>query len=167
MAEPLMTRRHSMKALIWPLLLCVLLGVALSVAAIVTGLWWLGALAPLPLIYILVVAWFARLGAEYRLFQDRLEIERGVFTRRIENVELFRIRDMGLQQGFVGRLGNFGAVHVHSTDASAPAVVLPAIDQPREFYQSLRELVTQSRAHRQTMIVEGGQQLGAGDGCVE
>ena len=95
-----------------------------------------------------------RAGYCYRLFQDRLEIETGLVSRKIENIELFRVRDVGLQQGVLGRVLNIGDVLVHSTDTTASDLHVKAIDDPREFYQQLRELVTQSRAAGRTVIME-------------
>jgi uncharacterized membrane protein YdbT with pleckstrin-like domain len=115
--------------------------------------------APFPLLVAWLRARLTRAGATYRLYPDRLEIERGLLGRRVENLELFRIRDLGIRQGLLGRLLNYGEVSIHSTDASAPDVVLANIDQPRAFYQALRDRVTESRAHRQTLIVEEGRPL--------
>ena len=163
MADPILTRRHSWKSLAGPLAGSILLGALFVVAAVLSGLWFLGLLAPLPPAAVLVWGWVRRAGSSYRVYADRVEMEQGVLSRRIENVELFRVRDLGVKQGFLGRLFDFGEVYVHSTDASAPDVVLADIDHPREFYQTLRDLVTESRAHRQTMIVEEGRSLPPGE----
>jgi membrane protein YdbS with pleckstrin-like domain len=115
--------------------------------------------AVLPVAAVFVYARVIRAGNTYRLYPDRLEVESGLIGRKIENVELFRIRDIGLRQGFLGRMANWGDVYVHSTDSSTPDLHIRAIDAPKEFYQQLRQLVSSARAQSRTMIVEESQPM--------
>ncbi|MBI3909935.1 MAG: PH domain-containing protein [Armatimonadetes bacterium] len=165
--DPLVTIRLSAKAILWERILGAIIGAAVIVLS-------LAFTVPLPLLFILVGllvvagfllhSWIRQRIATYRLFPDRLEVDRGIFTRNIDNLELFRVRDVGLRQGVLGRLMNFGDVYVHSTDSTAPDVHLVGIDDPRGFYQQLRELVTQSRALHRTLIVEEGGVMPEGAG---
>ena len=77
------------------------------------------------------------------------------FDQRIENLQVFRVRDVALRQGILDRILNVGDVLVTSTDVSTPVLVVRGIDDPRSFYASLRELVAASQAEKRTMIVEG------------
>ena len=92
----------------------------------------------------------------YRLHHDRLEIESGIVSRRIENIDLFRVRDVGLKQSLGGRMLNFGDLYIHSTDSSTPDLHVRGIDNPRGYYEELRDRVGSSRASGQTMIIEQG-----------
>lgn len=96
------------------------------------------------------------LNTHYRVYGDRIEIESGILTKRIENIALFRVRDIGLDQGLLGRLLNFGNITLASTDASSPHFIIKGVDDPRSIYEIVRELVTQSKAETKTMIVEDG-----------
>jgi membrane protein YdbS with pleckstrin-like domain len=132
-----------------------LLGIAAAVGLFMV----MPLLVPLALIPPAAVFTWSRLSRaanSYRLFPDRLEIESGIFDRKIENVELFRVRDVGLRQGMLGRMADFGDIYVHSTDSSTPDMHIRAIDAPRDFYEQVRELVSSSRAQNRTMIVEEG-----------
>ena len=95
-----------------------------------------------------------RLGAEDRLNQDSLEIETGLVSRNIDNLQLFRIRDLRLRQSLLGRLLGVGDVEVTSTDQSTPHLVIRGVAAPRALYDALREGVAASQATRRTMIVE-------------
>ena len=108
----------------------------------------------IPLLAGAVYTWVVRLSTEYRVFQDSLEVESGILARRIDNIQLFRVRDIGLFQSITGRLLGVGNVTVTSTDHSNPRFVLRGVDDPRGLYQTLRELVARSQATRRTMIVE-------------
>ena len=107
-----------------------------------------------PLLAGLIYAWLVRLNAEYRLFQDSLEVESGIISRRIENIQLFRVRDLALAQSMLNRIAGVGDITVTSPDQSAPRYRLRGVEDPRKVYDQLRELVSKSQATRQTMIVE-------------
>jgi uncharacterized membrane protein YdbT with pleckstrin-like domain len=107
-----------------------------------------------PLLAGLIYTWLVRLNAEYRLFQDSLEVESGIISRRIENIQLFRVRDLALAQSMLNRIAGVGDITVTSTDQSAPRYRLRGVEAPRKVYDQLRELVSKSQATRQTMIVE-------------
>jgi uncharacterized membrane protein YdbT with pleckstrin-like domain len=107
-----------------------------------------------PLVAAVVYGCLVRLNTEYRLFQDLLEVESGIVSRRIENIQLFRVRDLGLQQSMLNRLAGVGDVIVTSTDQSAPHFRLRGVEDPRALYEQLRDLVSRSQAVRRTMIVE-------------
>jgi uncharacterized membrane protein YdbT with pleckstrin-like domain len=115
--------------------------------------------AVVPCAVVFARARLARAGTRYRLFADRLEVESGIVSRKIENVDLFRVRDAGLRQGILGRMADFGDVYVHSTDSSTPDLHLHGIEAPREFYQELRDAVSRSRAQGRTLIMEEGRSL--------
>jgi uncharacterized membrane protein YdbT with pleckstrin-like domain len=107
-----------------------------------------------PLLIGLLYSWLVRLSTEYRLFQESLEVQSGIISRQIENIQLFRVRDLGLAQSILNRLAGVGDIIVTSTDQSAPHYRLRGVENPREVYDRLRELVAKSQATRRTMIVE-------------
>ena len=107
-----------------------------------------------PLLIGLLYSWLVRLSTEYRLFQESLEVQSGIISRQIENIQLFRVRDLGLAQSILNRLAGVGDIIVTSTDQSAPHYRLRGVEDPREVYDRLRELVANSQATRRTMIVE-------------
>jgi len=107
-----------------------------------------------PLLIGLLYSWLVRLSTEYRLFQESLEVQSGIISRQIENIQLFRVRDLGLAQSILNRLAGVGDIIVTSTDQSAPHYRLRGVEDPREVYDRLRELVAKSQATRRTMIVE-------------
>lgn len=69
-------------------------------------------------------------------------------------MELFRVRDVGLRQGLFGRLANYGDIYIHSTNSSTPDLHIRSVDAPKQVYEEIRALVSDSRASHRTMIVE-------------
>ena len=138
-----------------------------GLGALAVVIWWAGwtfdtGLSPLviaaagllPLLVGIGYTWLVRLGIEYRLHQDSLEIQSGLVARNIENLQLFRVRDLRLRQSVLGRVFGVGDVIVTSTDQSTPHLTVRGVEDPRAVYESLRELVARSQATRRTMIVE-------------
>ena len=127
-------------------------GVGLTQTGVAPWIIILSGLAPLVIgglwTYLLYIS------TEYRVFEDSLEVESGIISRRIENIQLFRVRDIGLSQGVVGRILNVGNIEIASTDHTRPHFNLQGVDGPRELYDKLREHVAKSQATRRTMIVE-------------
>jgi uncharacterized membrane protein YdbT with pleckstrin-like domain len=159
MPELLAERRISNKAFIGPYVTAVGAGIAIAIICFMVQQGGWSPLGILPLLGVAAWSYIARLNDCHRLFDDRLELDSGIISRKIENVELFRIRDVGLRQGLLGRMLNFGDVYVHSTDSSTPALHVRGIDNPKEFYELLRERVSESRAAHRTMIIEEGREI--------
>jgi len=157
-AEPLVRIRPSLRSFA---------GLYVVLGLVCVGIWWLGATfdtgvrplviavaGPIPLVLGIVYSWLVRLGAEYRLYPDSIEIETGLVSRNIDNLQLFRVRDLGLRQSLIGRLLGVGDVNVTSTDQSTPHLTIRGVAGPRTLYDTLRERVAESQATRRTMIVE-------------
>jgi uncharacterized membrane protein YdbT with pleckstrin-like domain len=112
------------------------------------------AVALAPIIIAQIYGWLVRANTEYRIYTDSLEIESGILSRKIDNIQLFRVRDLGLDQPLFGRMLGYGNLSLTSTDQSAPHLILHGVDDPRALYETLRELIAKSQAARRTMIVE-------------
>ncbi len=142
-------------------------GLYFVLVVLAVAIWWAGwmfdtGLAPLvvaaaglvPLVLGIGYTWLVKIGIEYRLYQDSLEVESGLVSRNIENLQLFRVRDLKLRQSPLGRLFGVGDVMLTSTDQSTPHLTVRGVENPRAVYETLRELVARSQATRRTMIVE-------------
>src|SRR5437867_72435 len=140
------------------------LAIHLLLALLAIGIWVGGVklqLVSTPIVFLiglaplaagLLYSWLVRISTEYRIYNDSLEVESGLIARSIENIQLFRVRDVGLRQSLLGRILNVGNVYVWSTDQSDPRLLITGIDDPRGLYETLRELIAKSQAARRTMI---------------
>ena len=157
-AEPLVRTRPSLRSFA---------GLYVVLGLVCVAIWWLGAnfdtgrhplviavAGPIPLLIGIAYSWLVRLNAEYRLYPDSLEIETGLVSRNIDNLQLFRVRDLRLRQSLIGRLLGVGDLNVTSTDQSTPHLTIRGVAAPRALYDAIREGVAGSQATRRTMIVE-------------
>lgn len=60
----------------------------------------------------------------YRLTDRRLIIERGILTKKREEIQLYRIRDIALKRNLFERIMNLGDITILSTDTSSPSYTL-------------------------------------------
>lgn len=85
------------------------------------------------------------LTTRYKLTNQRLTLRSGLISQKVEQIEAFRIRDVTMEQEAIGRLLGFGDVVVHSSDASAPKVVLRHIHSPDKIKEQIRTASRQAR----------------------
>jgi uncharacterized membrane protein YdbT with pleckstrin-like domain len=93
-------------------------------------------------------------GTEFRLYDPFLEVETGILSRRVDQVQLFRVRDLAFHQSILNRLLDVGTVSLSSTDESLPRLEMKGVPGPRAIYRQLQDAVSKSRATQRTMIVE-------------
>lgn len=74
----------------------------------------------------------------YRITNLRIEVERGLISKRIENIDLFRVQDVQLQISIIDRAIGIGSVLVKSTDKTTPTIKIRGVPEPRRIYDDLK-----------------------------
>jgi uncharacterized membrane protein YdbT with pleckstrin-like domain len=87
---------------------------------------------------LLLRAWYQVASTRYRLTTQRLFVQKGLIGKQLEEVELFRVKDVTLSQGMLQRMLDVGTVVVLSTDDTAPRLELAGIPQPMAVKETLR-----------------------------
>jgi uncharacterized membrane protein YdbT with pleckstrin-like domain len=90
----------------------------------------------------------------YRVDTLRVEVERGILRKRIDNLELWRVKDLQFRQSLVQRMLSVGDIVLVTSDATNPSVELRGIPAPRDLYDALRDAVDQVRRGRGVLGVE-------------
>jgi uncharacterized membrane protein YdbT with pleckstrin-like domain len=90
------------------------------------------------------VVYLHRYYTRYRLTNQRVIKESGLLARRVDEIELFRVKDSRLHQTFLQRLVGLGDVEVTSADTSGSFRIenLPGAPEKRE---QLRTLANKAR----------------------
>ena len=81
----------------------------------------------------------------YELEEERLFIRTGFLTRVEDEVRLYRIIDMTLQQTLWQRIFGVGTIHCCSSDSSQKDFDIVNIKRPREVREQLSQLVEEQR----------------------
>ena len=74
----------------------------------------------------------------YRLSTQRLFLVSGLVSRRVEELELFRVRDIRVEQSIWQRILKYGRMTVFSTDASAPKFEMKGVPNPLKIKDAIR-----------------------------
>ena len=95
---------------------------------------------------LLVSVWIRVKSCRYRLTTQRLFVRRGWLARHVDELELYRVKDVAVNQGFLQRLLGYGTVTVLADDDDTPETDLVRISSPTKVKEMIR---TQYRAARQ------------------
>ena len=94
-----------------------------------------------------------RIYSSYTLTSKRLIIVSGIFTKDVDEIELFRMADSTCKQSMVDLWVNLGTITVTSTDRTG-TVVMRKIPYPNQVRDSLREAYMKARSDKGTVILE-------------
>ncbi len=78
---------------------------------------------------------------EYVVTTQRVRIISGIFSKDIQEIELFRVKDTAANQTFFLRLFGLGAITILSGDERQPRIVLSGVPQAVELREKLRQEV--------------------------
>jgi uncharacterized membrane protein YdbT with pleckstrin-like domain len=102
-----------------------------------------------------VFYWIRSLATRYEITTQRVRVERGIFSKTKENVELFRIDHFDLHKPLGMRLVGQCVLHLRSSDTSFPTVMILAIPNLESLAETLRECSLRERTRRRvTTLVQ-------------
>lgn len=103
--------------------------------------------------------WSPRLALtiRYRLSSQRLIVETGFIGRRTEEIDLYRVNDVGVKQNPWERMVGMGDIDLTSADSSSPHRILHNIGDPIRVKDLLREAARQERHRRRVLMREDVQ----------
>jgi membrane protein YdbS with pleckstrin-like domain len=105
------------------------------------------ALVPLALgVLLLLLVWIKVKSSSYRLTTQRLFVRRGWLAKHVNELELYRVKDVVVDQGVLQRVLGYGTITVMAEDNTTPKVDLVRISSPMKVKELIR---TQFRAARQ------------------
>jgi membrane protein YdbS with pleckstrin-like domain len=88
---------------------------------------------------------YARLRAtRYRLTNQRLTVESGLLSKRVDDIDLRSLQDVALEQSALERLLGVGRLVIVSSDHSRPRLELIGIREPRDVREQVRACAYQA-----------------------
>ncbi|HEX6377003.1 MAG TPA: PH domain-containing protein [Allosphingosinicella sp.] len=161
MEQPLDTFRSStwgwLRATLagWGTIVLAIAGILLTaVAPPEIGRWPLA----LTVLAFLIIAWkwFQNLAARYDLCTDRLIVRRGIFIKSLDEVELYRVKDIRLDFSIINQMAGIGTITVTASDETtrgAP-LVLRHVERAAERREEMRRLVESARQKRRVREID-------------
>jgi uncharacterized membrane protein YdbT with pleckstrin-like domain len=124
--------------------------------------WYLGCLLVI-FIPFAIARWFKTKFTRYTVTTQRIIVTTGVFTRRTQELELYRVKDYSVVLPFFLRLVHRGTLVLTTSDKSTPNVVLLAVPSVEQLRDDIRRSVEALRDSKRVREVDYDA-LGDADG---
>lgn len=92
----------------------------------------------------------------YKITGRRIEYERGILTKRVDSLELWRVVDVSYSQTLLDRLLGHATIRLTGIDRSDPAFELHGLPRARKLFEDLREAVHHARQQGRPLEFAGG-----------
>lgn len=106
-----------------------------------------------PIFYALV-KWIQLRSRHYEITTQRVRLRQGVFSKRTDELELYRVKDSTVVEPFWQRLFGVGSIVITTNDASTPSLTLAALPGALEIREKLRVAVEECRDRKRVRIAE-------------
>jgi uncharacterized membrane protein YdbT with pleckstrin-like domain len=74
----------------------------------------------------------------YEVSADRIEFARGIFSRRIDNLDMFRVVDIKLHRSLLDCLVGVGTVTLMTKDETDPEFEFEKVTRPKDLYDIIK-----------------------------
>ena len=109
---------------------------------------------------IVVWKWFENLAARFDICEDRLIVRRGIFVKSLDEIELYRVKDIRLDFSLINQLAGIGTITLTSSDETTrrEPLAMRQVERAAERREQLRDLVDQARQKRRVREVDMAQE---------
>lgn len=90
----------------------------------------------------------------YSLSEDRIFLETGLLNMNLEEILLYRVRDISLRISLGQRIFGVGTVLLQSSDKSMPVLEIKNIKKPREVKELIHRQVEEMKIKRRMRVGE-------------
>ncbi|CAN5923613.1 hypothetical protein BH11MYX3_BH11MYX3_36480 [soil metagenome] len=89
-----------------------------------------------------------RKSIKFRVTNTVIETERGLFSKRIDVLQLWRCRDVSYRQNLVDRILGIAHIDVYAQDATSPHIEIVGMPASRQLFENLRDSIEIQRQHK-------------------
>lgn len=130
----------------------------LVLAGAVTGVYllsqpYLWILAGLAFVFILGTILVVK-AEKYEATTQRVRHRRGIFTKRTDEIELYRVADTTLIEPLPQRMLGLGTIEFRSGDSTSPIFRMEAVHGARKLREELRKHIEDSRERKRVRFTE-------------
>ena len=105
-------------------------------------------------LFIFLWLWLVQKNTRYELTTERLKTRHGVINKKLDDLELYRVRDSKFEQPLFLRLFGLGNITLQTSDKSHPVVVIRAIPGGEQLREQIRHAVEACRVKKQVREVD-------------
>jgi uncharacterized membrane protein YdbT with pleckstrin-like domain len=99
---------------------------------------------------IVLFRWIENVCTTYELTGDRLKIRTGIFSKTIDEIELYRVKDIRMTYSLIGGWAGIGTIILTSSDpttSGGPLIIRDVMDAEQR-REAIRNLVDKARQRR-------------------
>lgn len=91
---------------------------------------------------------------KYYMSEDRLFLEKGLLNTNIDEVLLYRVRDISVSISLFQKLFKVGTIEIISSDKTNPTLYLQNIQNPRKVKEIIHEYTEKMKIERRMHVGE-------------
>lgn len=110
---------------------------------------------------IILVQWIRNLDVTCELTEDRLILRKGIFVKSIDEIELYRVKDVRMDFTLINQWAGIGTISIDSSDETTRqgALVMPHIERAADRREELRRLVDTARQKRRVRELDVSSEM--------
>ena len=89
-----------------------------------------------------------RRSIRFRVTNTVIETEKGLFSKRIDVLQLWRCRDVAYKQNIVDRVLGIAHIEVYAQDATTPMIEIVGMPASRQLFEQLRDSIELQRQNK-------------------
>ena len=101
----------------------------------------------LAVVFGFVLTWWRR-SIRFRVTNTVIETERGLISKRIDVLQLWRCRDVAYRQNLVDRILGIAHIDVFAQDTTTPHIEIVGLPASRQLFENLRDSIEIQRQHK-------------------
>jgi uncharacterized membrane protein YdbT with pleckstrin-like domain len=103
----------------------------------------------------IIALWWMRGGTSYKVTTQRVIVDRGLFGKTLDQLDIYRINDFVVERPFSQRIMGTGNIRLKTLDHSSPEVVLSALSTDvLALYERMRAAVELAKDRRNVRLIE-------------
>ena len=106
-------------------------------------------LSPLSLAAIFFAGlYFYRKSMRFRVTTSNIETERGILSKKIDVLELWRCRDVRYKQNLIDRILGIAHIEIYTADVTTPHLEIVGLPASRQLFEQIRDNIELQRQAR-------------------
>lgn len=98
--------------------------------------------------------WIQRRSHVVEITSQRIRITQGILSKRVDELELYRVRDLTFVQPFALRIFGCGNLILNTADLTTPVVTLMAVPGDQGLRDALRQAIEACRDRKRARVTE-------------
>jgi uncharacterized membrane protein YdbT with pleckstrin-like domain len=105
---------------------------------------------------IVLIKWIGNLTTTYEITSERLIIRRGILMKSVDEIELYRIKDIRIDFSLINQWADIGTITIISSDETTRdgPLLIPHAEAAQQRRENLRRLVDNARQKRSVREID-------------